>query len=198
MGIRLMLRDSRNGIRKISNKRANQLRKRGEHVWWSTQHNSDVWVMPRKKFNTDSLEHSIWRQMRNRCNNPKNPAFPDYGGRGIKVCEPWLNSFENFYNDMGYRPPDKHCIDRTDNNGNYEPGNCKWVTYSESARNTRVKKTSKSGVKGVTFNATKNKWEATGRPHGKKKIRLGQFINIADAIKARKNWEASNKNEQHT
>ena len=73
-------------------------------------------------------EYNIWHGMKQRCLNPKNKGFPNYGGRGITVCDRWINSFENFYEDMGPRPSLEHSIDRKENNGNYEPGNCHWTT----------------------------------------------------------------------
>jgi hypothetical protein len=75
--------------------------------------------------------------MKTRCSNPRNPAFMDYGGRGIEVCPRWEVSFEAFLADMGPRTSPAHSIDRKNNDGNYEPGNCRWATASEQARNRR-------------------------------------------------------------
>ena len=83
------------------------------------------------------LEYKIWQGILDRCNNSNCKNYFHYGGRGITVCERWKNSFENFYKDMGPRPSDKYSIDRIDNNGNYQPSNCKWSSRKDQARNTR-------------------------------------------------------------
>jgi len=75
-----------------------------------------------------------WVAMINRCYNPKNDRYHNYGGRGIKVCDRWRESFENFLNDMGIRPEDR-TLDRIDVNGNYEPSNCRWSDSITQYRN---------------------------------------------------------------
>jgi hypothetical protein len=84
--------------------------------------------------------YAAWVQMIQRCKNPKQTSFVYYGARGIKVCERW-STFENFIADMGVRPVDK-SLDRIDNDGNYEPGNCRWATKREQYLNSRPKHTS--------------------------------------------------------
>jgi hypothetical protein len=83
-----------------------------------------------------SVEYAAWRNILSRCDNPKDKRYANYGGRGIQVCERW-KSFENFLSDMGTRPGLNYSIERIDNGGHYEPGNCKWATIAEQSRNKR-------------------------------------------------------------
>jgi ribosome-binding protein aMBF1 (putative translation factor) len=87
-----------------------------------------------------SPEYVAWIGMRQRCNDPQHRQYHDYGGRGITVCNRWQNSFLSFYADVGPRPSDKHSLDRIENEGNYEPGNCRWATPAQQAQNTRRSK----------------------------------------------------------
>ncbi len=100
----------------------------------------------RKRFTThgesvhsgNSTEYSSWICMKTRCLNPNSEKYKIYGGRGIKICSRWVDSFENFLSDMGRKPTKKHSIERINNDGNYEPSNCKWGTDLEQANNKRL------------------------------------------------------------
>jgi len=91
----------------------------------------------------DTPEFRTWRKMKERCFNQKDRAYLNYGGRGITICERWLkgngtfNGYQCFLLDMGRRPSPRHSIDRKENDGNYEPENCRWVTALEQSRNRR-------------------------------------------------------------
>jgi hypothetical protein len=85
---------------------------------------------------TRTPEYQAWLNMRQRCLDPKASGYQRYAGRGIRVSPHWLN-FGNFFQDMGRRPAPHYSLDRINNDGNYEPGNCKWSTLSEQARNQR-------------------------------------------------------------
>lgn len=132
----------------------------------------------------------VWGGMKTRCYNESFHQYADYGGRGIRVCDRWLESFENFYHDVldGYKSGLQ--LDRKDNNGDYEPSNIRWVTTGQNGMNRRGSKNSTSFYKGVSWKSSLNKWVAQIQINGKKQ-HLGYF---ADELEAAKVYNAFAKN----
>ncbi len=119
----------------------------------------------------NSPEYRSWRSMKGRCLNESDPAYKNYGGRGIQVCERWLD-FESFYEDMGSRP-EGTTLDRVDVNGNYEPSNCRWATPIEQSKHKRGY--GKVEYRGIDI--YNNKYRVTY-----KRKHLGYFTLLKDAV----------------
>ncbi|HBX9978947.1 TPA: AP2 domain-containing protein [Klebsiella variicola] len=129
---------------------------------------------------TGTREYRSWDSMMQRCNNPKNDRYADYGGRGIHVCQEW-HDLTNFYADMGDRP-DGATLDRIDNELGYSPGNCRWATPAEQQANRRKYKGGKSKYPGVTRRPS-GKWTAAITTDWKPKY-LGDFATEEEAAEA--------------
>ncbi len=120
-----------------------------------------------------SREYETWAGMKRRCNNPKDHNYPNYGGRGITICDRW-RSFECFLEDMGDRPPDT-TLDRIDNDGPYEKANCRWATSVQQSLNQRSHPPGKSGFLGVSrMPSLINPWRASITVNYKR-IHIGVF-----------------------
>ena len=136
-----------------------------------------------------SPEYKAYMGMKERCYLKGGQRYASYGGRGITICARWLESFENFYTDMGERPTSDHSIDRINNDGNYELSNCKWSTRSEQGVNKCLAKANTSGATGVVWHKQNQNWIAVIGFNGKS-IHLGSFPVKSDAIKARQEGKA--------
>lgn len=125
--------------------------------------------------------YKVWKFMHERCRNPNCKAYPNYGGRGIRVCERW-NSFAVFWGDMAAGYQSGLTLDRVNNDGNYEPGNCRWATWKVQIHNRRKPRRSGSSLKGVYWHSRIKKWQAIARDRGGKLTHLGYFLEKERAI----------------
>lgn len=128
--------------------------------------------------------YRVWANMIKRCSNPKSTHYEHYGGRGIKVCDRWLHSFEHFYEDMG-ECPEGMSLDRIDPDGHYEPSNCRWASKSEQSFNRRSIRECRTGV----YYCKRDKYWFSQIGFQGKQIRLGSFKTYEKAVEAREEAE---------
>lgn len=124
-------------------------------------------------------EYGIWESMKKRCNNPTNKAYKYYGGRGIRVCDRWSTSFEDFYSDMGPRPSNDHTLERIDSDGDYCPTNCRWATWEEQRRNIRSNRRVDLNGKSTIL---KDAADILGLSYNRLKYRLSRDYSFEDAV----------------
>ncbi len=134
-----------------------------------------------------SQTYNIYKQMKQRCLNENHTAFKNYGRKGVSVSEEWLESFENFYADMG-ECPEGMSLDRIDPNGDYCKENCRWADKSMQQFNRNLLDSNTSGKTGVNFNKKSSKWRAYITVEYKQ-IHLGYFMSFEDAVRAREEAE---------
>lgn len=136
--------------------------------------------------------YKMWSGMKKRCYCNDYNRYHDYGGRGIRVCDEWINSYIIWFSYISKLPhygEDGFTLDRIDNNGNYEPGNLRWASKSAQSRNTRISRDNKSGFRGVHQRG--GSFGCYIRD-GKKRIWIGSFKNVLDAAKARDKYIIDN------
>jgi hypothetical protein len=137
---------------------------------------------------SETAEYCAWRSMKKRCLLGSDAHYPNYGGRGIQVCDRWLASFENFLEDMGAKPDPSYSLERLDTNGNYDPSNCIWATKATQAQNRRTASAIYGNEIGIDYQRGDDRWRARIMRNGKR-LTLGSFSSREEAIAARRNYE---------
>jgi len=146
----------------------------------------------------NSRVYRIWRAIKSRCYSETNTHFINYGGRGITMCDSWVSSYTSFRDwALENRYSDDLTIDRKDNDGNYEPNNCRWVNRSTQTRNTRTLRINNtSGYRGVSFDTSRGKWACKITVENKS-IFIGRYDTAIEAGIAYDNYVIDN-NLEHT
>ena len=139
------------------------------YVRWYAK-NKTKYIREKCEWFKENSKYQIWQAMRRRCNNPSDAGYERYGGRGINICSRW-QEYPAFLEDMGRRPNASYTIERNDNDGNYEPGNCRWATRTEQARNRRSNRM-------LTFNGISLCLEEWAARIGIKRTTLRQRLDV--------------------
>ena len=130
--------------------------------------------------------HNVWKGIKSRCRDKSYHAYDRYGGRNIKVCDEWDKDFMKFYNDMAPSYFEGAELDRINNDDDYKPSNCRWVTHKENSNN-RAKYNNNSGYTGVHF-GKKNQTYQVNLSHNRKIIYIGSYKTLEEAVNTRKQF----------
>jgi hypothetical protein len=149
-----------------------------------------VWKYYGKQY---EMEKRVWHGMRARCHNPKNQAYERYGGRGIFMCDEWLDNFDRFYEDMGPKPEGMD-LDRIDNEKGYSKQNCQWISRKENTRNTR--RTVYVDVNGIKLKLHQIS-DLTGQKKTTISYRLKQGLPLEQVLSTKKLPNSVRRGEQH-
>lgn len=141
-------------------------------------------IIAKRRVGENRKQHPLYKTyagMKRRCYNQNEKAFGHYGGRGIKICDRWLglDGFNHFVADMGSKPSQKHSIDRIDNDGNYEPSNCRWATPKEQRQNQRLRIDNKAGIGGISWYSARGNWRVKVES-----VYIGCYSTLEEALSA--------------
>ena len=142
---------------------------------------------------SNSRFYKTWNDMIRRCTNPNNKDYKDYGGRGITVCEEWLDVIDFVaWCEATHPNIEGYSLDRIDNDNGYSPENCRWANRLVQATNQRIKYTNTTGVSGVVWDVNRGKWRAQISVNYTNK-NLGRYLTLEEAVQARDNYIIENK-----
>lgn len=154
------------------------------HYVRNAKHGSPHTTLREQHHMSGTRLNNVWKAMIRRCENPNAKGYPDYGGRGISVCERWRKSFQAFYEDMGDRPGPGWELDRIEPDGNYEPGNCRWWPKGKDKK--RRRRGTSSTFLGVSWDT--GRWTAyiyTQQDGRRRRMHVGRFGSEEEAAHAR-------------
>lgn len=167
----------------------------------TTRSSSDIAAKQAYRPTNRTPEYGAWRSMKNRCSNKNYSYYHRYGGRGIKVCERWLDSFSNFLEDVGHKPSPEVSLDRINNDADYEPGNCRWATPTQQVMNRTLLRENKTGHHNIfpisiPEGTRRKKKYSVSFMRNRKYIHVGDFETLENAVSARDKWLEKDKSKK--